>query len=198
VDISVQKGSWQCEPRYTSKTIWGDFQLPLPGRRAAENVNLALKVFECLGFHSKGFLNYLSHLRWPGRMELAGLSKIGARIYLSGDHNPQGIESLVELLKDYEREHLYFIVGIGKDKSAPSMLEKLGEVPKSSIILTTTPFRGLHLAAYGDFAARAAAALENPVEALNFARSKASAQDLIVVTGSLYLVGCLRSAIKAS
>ena len=124
-------------------------------------------------------------------------SVAGARcpVYFSGDHNPQGVGSLLELLPFYERRRLHLVVGIGEDKDADEMLAAFFDLPECRVHLTVTPFRGRTLEGYGrEWLARAASADADGHAALARACAEAEASDLIVVTGSLYLVGALLAA----
>jgi dihydrofolate synthase/folylpolyglutamate synthase len=111
-------------------------------------------------------------------------------LYLSGDHNIQGVESLIKILKDFTWRNLYLIAGIGADKDSEEMLRKLMELPRSKLFLTETPFKGRKLQDYGPEAlANAAGKSANPFEVLEMVRQEAASGDLCIVTGSLYLVG---------
>ena len=178
------------QPRWKIRTPFGNAPLALLGERAVFNTSIALRVVEVAGRDVARALGVLKHVVWPGRMEPI---KIGEqRIYLSGDHNPQGAESLRSLVSHFRYETLWLVVGIGKMKDATSMLEVYAQVPNLKLVLTTTTFRPKPLSDYGVWLERAEAAFEDPMAALLFAREHAGARDLIVVTGSLYLVGDLR------
>ena len=118
-------------------------------------------------------------------------------IYLSGDHNPPGIQSLIDLLPHYPRRHLYLLVGMGRDKNLDGILRPLFALENASVFLTQSPFQGRALTAepggYGDWLARAKGASASPEIALAKIRDLATAEDLIVVTGSLYLVGFFKN-----
>ena len=122
-------------------------------------------------------------------MEKLEIQNAPCSVYASGDHNPQGVVSLLEILKYYPRQHLHLVVGIGKDKNAHVILDMLTSLPDTHLYLTETPFKGLTLAQYGPWLQRAIYANENPEEALRAALGAASTGDLVLVTGSLYLVG---------
>ena len=92
----------------------------------------------------------------------------GARcpVYLSGDHNPQGVESLLELLPHYPRRRLHLLVGVGKDKDLDGILAPLRALPDTRLILTETPFRGRALADYGRWLELADGRDSDPARAL--------------------------------
>lgn len=176
-------------PSYELSTKWGAVKLSLLGKRAAENSSLALCAFEEMGFDVSKGLPALSKIKWPGRMDELKVAGARCPLFLSGDHNPQGIESLLEILKNFEWKALHILVGIGKDKDAESMLEKLFQLPRAKIYLTETPFKGRSLTEYGKWLELAAGKNANPVVAFQEMLKAAQEGDLALVTGSLYLVG---------
>jgi dihydrofolate synthase/folylpolyglutamate synthase len=181
-------------PEFWIDTPWGSTPLALAGARGAENAATALTTFERLGFHPAAHLPALQTVRWPGRMELLppDPSLAPCPVYLSGDHNAQGIQSLLELLPHYPRKHLHLLVGVGKDKDLESILSPLSNLPNASLTLTETPFKGLPLAEYGSWLKKARQAEPDPWEAFRQVKDQAQPGDLILITGSLYLVGWLR------
>lgn len=180
------------EPKFILKTQWGEFPLALAGPRAAQNSATALTLFESLGYRPEKYLFALDQVRWPGRMDRYLLPNCNCPIYLSGDHNPDGIKSLLELLQHFPRNHLHILVGIVKDKDLFGILSPLLAIPNSSMYLTETPFRTRSLKEYGEWLDRADKAWSDPREALNYIASKANSTDMILITGSLYLVGFLK------
>ena len=189
----------ECEPEASSEgnkgpsffinTQWGRARLKLAGLRAAENTATALTVFETLGFAPAEHLEALLKVRWPGRMERLEAKGFSCPVYFSGDHNRAGIESLIELLQYYPRKHLYVVCGIGREKEAEAMLRRLFELKDASVYLTETPFKGRTLEEYGDFLNRSAGSDQKPQVLLEKIRKKVTSNDLVLVTGSLYLFG---------
>jgi len=187
-DLDIQKNA--IEPKYILKTKWGHAELSLKGRRAAENAMTALSTFANLGFDPSAHLKALNQVVWPGRMQKIDWPGSGCPVYLSGDHNPQGVRSLLEILKDFSWDHIHVIAGIGVDKDADEMLGELTELKNAKLYLTVTPFKGRTLNQYPkSYLDLAVLKKENPIEILNDVAQSASGGDLIIVTGSLYLVG---------
>ncbi len=185
------------EPIFYIETPWGEAKLALPGRRGAENTATALTYFKECGYNPSLFLSRISEVQWKGRMEKWTGSASRCAVYLSGDHNPQGVKSLTELLPHYWRNHLYILVGVGRDKSRDEILSPLFSLPNTSIFLTETPFKGLKIQDYGQWKDLAKGTNEDPAEAIQSIFDLASEEDLILVTGSLYLVGYIKSVLKA-
>lgn len=161
------------------------FPLGLKGKRAVENMSIALRTLECLGFDSAKSLPHLKDVNWPGRM--GALEYEGKTVFLSGDHNPQGIDSLVEILSHFRYKNLKILFGAGLDKNIDSMLPLLFKLPRVNLHFTVSPFKGVR-----DFGTHLTAAKwfeTDPKVALARLCKEANKDDLILVTGSLYLVG---------
>lgn len=177
-------------PKYTLKYAGLKIQINLAGKRAAENVMAAVTMFQILGFDLHECFGALNKINWPGRMQKIEYRSMTAPLFLSGDHNEQGVESLLEILKDFHWKTLHLIVGIGTDKNAEAMLCKLCKLENMKLYLTETPFKGKRIADYPEvYLKRAEAADGNIKNILDVISAKARPQDLVLVTGSLYLVG---------
>lgn len=184
-DLQIKKG-----PSYFLSYNASTFQINLPGARAAENIMTAISLFQVLGFDLSGNEKALNSIRWPGRMQSAKWPGIKCPFYLSGDHNLQGVESLLEILKDHTWKKLHLVVGIGVDKDAELMLKKFCELENAKLYLTETPFKGRKISEYPKEYLEISAG-QNPdvCELLNKISTQAQEGDLVLVTGSLYLVG---------
>lgn len=169
------------------------FSTNLIGKRAQENISTAVTLFERLGFDLKKHKDALTRIDWPGRMQAINWPGISCSMYLSGDHNPQGIDSLIEILKTFSYENLHLVVGIGVDKSGDEMLQALLKLPRVKLYLTETPFKGRKVDDYPNFAQKVAVAKDHDVVSL-LNGLQYSNGDVVVVTGSLYLVGAVLKA----
>lgn len=185
----VAPGDCSGDPVYLLATPWGEARIALAGARGAQNSATALTAFQILGFDPGRHLRALGQVRWRGRMERVALPGAPCPVYLSGDHNPQGMDSLLEILPAYPRRKLHLLVGVGRDKDLDGILKGLFELKDARVYLTETPFRGRPLAAYGSWLQRAEGAWKDPGKAIEGVLDRAQPGDRVVVTGSLYLVG---------
>jgi folylpolyglutamate synthase/dihydropteroate synthase len=92
---------------------------------------------------------------------------------------------------------MIFVIAVAEGKDMSGMLESLSELPAQFICTTfRTPHRRSAqprtLALIAEGTGAIARAVEDPIEALSLARRIADSLDLVVVTGSTYLVGELR------
>jgi dihydrofolate synthase/folylpolyglutamate synthase len=187
-------------PEYEgAETAWGKAPLSILGDRAKENTAVALTLFEVLGFEVRAHLGALAQVRWPGRFSRLEWPGMPCPLYVSGDHNPQGIESLLRILETRKWETLHCIVGIGQDKDAEGMFEALSRLARIKFYLTETSFKPLTLEKYPvDITRRATAQDKDPTALLDRVAGVARPGDLVVVTGSLYLVGTLLKSRQVS
>jgi dihydrofolate synthase/folylpolyglutamate synthase len=177
-------------PRYFLEYMGLNFEINLAGERAAENIMNAITLFHAMGFVLEGHEKVLNRICWQGRMQKLDLHGWNCPVYLSGDHNLQGVESLIRILKDFSWNRLFLIAGIGADKDAELMFKKLLELKNLKLYLTETPFKGRKIQDYPPEAlSMATASSENPFEMMEVVKAEAKPGDLCVVTGSLYLVG---------
>jgi len=126
-----------------------------------------------------------SSVSHPGRLELV---QENPKIILSGDHNEAGIESLIQTLKELGTENLFILCGFSPDKNAKKMTEALLPMSKK-LLLTRVP------RARGDYSEdyfKIASFEEEPRIALERMTREMGADDILLITGSLYLIGALR------
>lgn len=177
-------------PRYFLNYNNVKFEINILGKRAAENIMTALTLFQILGFDSDNYYKVLNDIKWPGRMQRVEWPNLKCPLYLSGDHNLQGVESLLEILSDFKWKSLHLIVGIGVDKDAELMLKKLCKLKNVKLYLTETPFKGRKIDEYPVvYIKQAVDKNSDVVGLLNRIAHHAEVDDLVLVTGSLYLVG---------
>lgn len=199
--VTTESAQWTAQTEgepltYQLNSPWGTARLALLGDRAAHNTLLALTAYARLGFDPAIALSALEKVKWPGRMEL--IEYKNRQIYLSGDHNPSGVQSLLQILKALKYRHLHLIVGIGLKKDFQNMLELLSSLDNLSFYLTESPFEGRPLKDYGEWLNRAQGTDASPDTLLERVLARSDPRDLIVVTGSLYLVGFIRSKIHSN
>ncbi len=190
LDYYVRKTRY---PEYFIKIKNQHYKLNLLGERAIENTSLALEIFKYLTPNYEKYFSELQNVNWPCRMEK--IQYKNRDIFLSGDHNPQGIQSLMEILRNFEFEKVYFVTGICADKNSDEMIKMLSSVKNSYLYLTETSFKTLKLESYSEYTKSIAEfSSKNPMEALDRAVKKSTENDLVIVTGSLYLTGVIKQA----
>ena len=177
-------------------------RLSLDGTHQRDNARVALATFEAFSRElgdatdSRAMRHGLETARWPGRLQLiAGAPSI----LLDGAHNVAGAEALAAhlALRGGPRPVLLFAAMADKDISG--ILGPL--VPHVASVVTTQP--GVARAADSKDVAAAARALglpagaePDPARALEKARTLAGPGGLVLVAGSLYLVGAVTALLE--
>ncbi len=130
---------------------------------------------------------------WPGRLE-----KIGERpeIYVDGTHNPAGAREIVAFWEQFlPGRNIFLIYGAMRDKAVDEIAGLL--FPRASFVILTTPAQPRAISApllaeMTAHHARVSEVVPDPAQALARALELASPDDVVFITGSLYLVGELR------
>ncbi|MBN2962189.1 MAG: bifunctional folylpolyglutamate synthase/dihydrofolate synthase [Streptococcus sp.] len=164
-----------------------NLKLPMLGQHQENNAGLAVTAAHLLAqtfpkITDKSIQEGIEETHWPGRSEW-----IGNNIYLDGAHNPQGIASLKQVLKDNfanRRVHILF-AGLRR-KPLADLLEELKDYDITvtsfdffeALPLDDYPKDFKRVADYRDWLAQA---------------ESANSDDLFVVTGSLYFISAVRN-----
>ncbi|MFC1837239.1 bifunctional folylpolyglutamate synthase/dihydrofolate synthase [Thermodesulfobacteriota bacterium] len=199
-----RKGCCQLREKITGLTssLLGNYQMVNTGVALA-----TLEFLEQFGFpvEEPVIRSGLLEVSWPGRLESFCLSKVdGSRIdcskensvryLLDGAHNPAGVDSLLEALRnDFQYEKLVLVWAAMSDKDFSKVLPQVAELAQV-IIFTKLDYErsaepeDLVKALPENLQERAIC--ENLLDkALTKAVELAGRADLICIAGSLYLVG---------
>ncbi len=208
-DFSVTSDRLAIGGRVVSfRTPWGrydDIFIPVHGAHQSANAAIALTTVEAAIEHPldidivhEGFAN----LTTPGRLEVMGTQPL---VVIDGAHNPAGALALRRALdEEFAPAPRTLVVGLLREKNPTEMLEALGVDEVERLVCTKPPSpRALDPVQVAD----AAIALGLDADRIDIAaevpRAVARAKDItsadgqIVVTGSLYVVGAARSALRS-
>ncbi|MDQ2991671.1 MAG: bifunctional folylpolyglutamate synthase/dihydrofolate synthase [Candidatus Eremiobacteraeota bacterium] len=176
-----------------------DVRLPLLGAFQRTNAALALRIVE----HLKPPLRPsresceggLATAMLAGRMEFFPAHP---GVVFDVAHNPEKAARLTEALREqFPDRHFWMIVAIGTSKDAGGVVRALGALP-ATFVFTSFEAAGREaikpqrLASIAEDAGSWGRAVADPIEALTIARRNASADDIVVVTGSTLVVAELR------
>ncbi|MGA7927760.1 MAG: folylpolyglutamate synthase/dihydrofolate synthase family protein [Candidatus Sulfotelmatobacter sp.] len=171
----------------------------LVGRHQLRNVALAIAAAAELseqgfgGITAKSIESGIRETRWPGRLQVIAARPEWPEMVLDVAHNPAGAWALRSALSErYEDRPLIFVFGAMRDKAISEMTEIL--FPLADRVIATRPEnpRAASPEEIRQAAGRTGVeieAVENVRRALERARVLASAGAVVVVTGSIYLVG---------
>src|SRR5580704_2821392 len=171
----------------------------LVGRHQLRNVALAiaaaveLKEQGFSGITAESIESGIRETRWPGRLQVIAARAGGPEVVIDVAHNPAGAWALRSALSErYEDRPLIFVFGAMRDKAISEMAEIL--FPLADRVIATRPENPR--AASPEEIQQAAArtgieieAVEDVRQAVERARVLAKAGTVVVITGSIYLVG---------
>ena len=176
-----------------------NLRLSLAGAHQARNAALAVIAIENLSsilIKARDIRRGLANARWPGRLDEYDSCR---RTLMDGAHNPEGAEHLRDYLVEQKAKEVHFVFGAVRDKN-------IGKMGGCLFPLATT----IHLAGIANSRSADPAVIadmhkpyrsririhSNMHEALRAAWRVCSRSGLVVVTGSLYLVGELLPAVQ--
>jgi dihydrofolate synthase/folylpolyglutamate synthase len=181
-------------------------ETPLVGRHQLRNVALAiaaaveLKQQGFSGITAKSIKRGIRETRWPGRFQVIGARPGWPEMVIDVAHNPAGAWALRSCLSErYEGRPLIFVFGAMRDKAISEMTEIL--FPLAERVIATRPEnpRAASPEEIQQAAARTGVeteSVEDVAGAVERARALAG-NGVIVITGSIYLVGEVMRLIAA-
>jgi dihydrofolate synthase/folylpolyglutamate synthase len=170
---------------------------PLAGVYQVENIRTVLASINVLKEQSiqidsiaisNGIEKVIQNTGFMGRWEMI-LEK--PTIILDVAHNSSGIEKLIEQIQQTPHRNLYLILGLSKDKDSDKILNLLPNNAKYGFTKAALP-RALEVE---DLRNKAEAkglkgmSFQNVNEALTHFKNEANSEDLIIVCGSIFVVG---------
>jgi dihydrofolate synthase / folylpolyglutamate synthase len=178
----------------TANSSYTSLLLGLRGRHQAENAAAAIETAELLsdaGFPVpyEAIVKGIGSVEWPGRLELTDHSP---PILLDGAHNPSAARRLRQYIDEFCPEYITLIFGAMGDKDIPGMACELFNRARTIVLTRVRDVRAATGARMGKAALGTSCNViftESAKQALSWARSVTPAAGLILVTGSLHLVG---------
>ena len=173
-------------------------ETPLVGRHQLRNVALAIAAAEELS--KQGFAitaeaveRGIRETRWPGRFQVIAATAGTPEIVLDVAHNPAGAWALRSALSSYyEDRRIIFVFGAMRDKAIGEVAEILFPLGEAVVATVAENPRSATAEEIRDAASRTGAeiVITRDVEsALELARRLAGTDGVVVVTGSIYVVG---------
>ena len=174
-------------------------QTGLVGRHQLRNVALAVAAAEELsklgvaGITAESIERGIRETRWPGRFQVIAAREGWPEVVLDVAHNPAGTWALRSVLSErYDDRPLIFVFGAMRDKAISEMTEILFPVARQVIATRPENPRSASPEEIQQAGNRTGTEIEVVPEveaALNRAREVSGGGSVMVVTGSIYLVG---------
>lgn len=180
-----------------------EVKLPLLGEHQINNLLVALEAYkeiclrEGIDFSKEDIKEALRKVKWIGRLEVMNKKPL---VVIDGAHNIQGISKLkTNVEKYFKYKRLFLLLGILADKEVEKMVEVI--VPDAYKVYSLTPLstraeNAEELKKVIDKYNNNCVAYESYDEALKCALDEADENDLILISGSLYMIGDMRKKIR--
>ncbi len=170
----------------------------LLGRHQLRNVALAIAAAVELG--KQGFAittesieRGIRETQWPGRFQVMAATDVAPEYVFDAAHNPAGAWALRSTLSAcYEDQALIFVFGAMRDKAISEISEILFPLAERVITTRADNPRSAAPDEIREAAARTSAEIEGApdvAEALDRARTLSGPKGVVVITGSIYIVG---------
>jgi len=199
-DKSIVQAEGHVSSRYPLEVMGKQIlvETPLVGRHQLRNIALAIATAEVLSHQGfaispEAIERGLRETHWPGRFQVLPAKGGAPEHVFDVAHNPAGAWALRSALSAcYEDRPLTFLFGAMRDKAIGEMAEILFPLALRVIATRADNPRSATPDEIREAAARTATDIEDAsdvVSALDRARSLAGPQSIVVVTGSIYIVG---------
>lgn len=179
-----------CAGRYRFDTPAIHAELALAGEHQVTNALVAIAALEVLGVPAPAIEQGLRQVRWPGRLEQVADAPA---ILLDGAHNPAGARVLARFLEQHHPgRRIWLIYAAMRDKAVEEVAGILFPAAHRVVLTRLSQARAVsprQLEAIVAHHHPNIQVIESLPEALARARAEASPNDMILVTGSLFLVG---------
>jgi dihydrofolate synthase/folylpolyglutamate synthase len=176
----------------TPKREYQSLRLPLAGDYQTRNAALALLALETLDSFPVGMEHIrrgLAATRWLGRLDEYRSRR---RTLLDGAHNPEGAKSLRDYLLEKREKEIHFVFGAVRDKNireiGAALFPLAAGIHLTPLVNTRTSNPAEVAYLHKHFRPRMKI-YPDMFAALHGAWDECSPSGLVVVTGSLYLVG---------
>lgn len=180
-----------------------DIKLGLPGIFQIENASIAIQtsyLFLNNKFNIKKLINSLKELSFPGRMQTISKNPL---IIFDGAHNESKMKALSNTLQTiYPNKKLKILLSFKKGKNLDLIIKEMINMNISEFVLTefeweyydklvSFPAEEIKYELEKNFKNININIVKDPFEAFKFAKDNIKKNELLLVTGSLYLLGTL-------
>ncbi|SHE52773.1 dihydrofolate synthase / folylpolyglutamate synthase [Desulforamulus putei DSM 12395] len=180
-------------------------QLPLLGSHQRINAATAVAAVEMLfsnGGHpvpAAAVVEGLQRVHWPGRLEVV---RKNPTVLLDGAHNHAGARALRQALLEYFPDRqLIFVLGMLADKERSKVVAELAPLAKAVVVTRSNHPRAGDWTKLADYVKKYledVMIIEDVRQAVKTVLDKARQDDILCITGSLYMVAEARSVLGLS
>jgi folylpolyglutamate synthase/dihydrofolate synthase len=173
------------------KHIFENLEISMLGKRQLENSSLALTTF--LLFLDKNnqpvveniIRKALYNTKWKGRMEIISKNPF---IIIDGAHNEEGLTKTFQEIKEiFPNKKIFTIFSFMKDKDTEKMINIIKQNSDFYIAITMPFSRAMTAEDFKNVGIKNVK--ENHLEAVKELKNSVDKDTIILITGSLYLIG---------
>ncbi len=184
----------------TPEASYEQVLLPLHGAHQGDNAAAAAAAVEAFfgrPVDDDVLREALAGVTVPGRFEIVGRRPL---VVLDGAHNPDGCQALADTLDDFSVAGTpILVVGMSQGRSARDMLSALGAAHARLVLACAVDWpRSMPADEIADAARELGAEVEvvpDVTKAVRRALAVATPDNVVLITGSLYVVGTARTAL---
>lgn len=175
-----------------------EYIVGLMGAHQADNAALVLCAVQCLNamgqsISTEAVRHGLENVYWPGRMQMVSLPS-KAPVLLDGAHNPPAMNRLLDTLAQspYQKVHKTVVFSAYRDKDTKTLGKLVGRFAETIYLCRLPGKRAAspsQLSAGFDHAGQRVIHCQSPRDALHRAILSTPEKGLVIVTGSLALIG---------
>lgn len=191
-DFYAKKVSCTCEENIWAITAGTQYEarLRLLGEHQGTNAGLSVAAVESLEerISTRAMEDGLAKAFIPARLEVWEKNPL---ILMDAAHNPAAMRALAKSLCMFSYDKLILVTGVMGDKDIPGIMREIA--PKASAVVANQP-KVARAADAGVLAREAKEYCENVLavsdvrESFNLAKELAGANDLVLLTGSIYML----------
>ncbi len=177
-------------------------EISMIGKHQIENAITALYAIEVMRKNGSLVINDQSIQRGFKKAKQIGRFEIMSKnpyVIIDGAHNPDGTRVLKEtVLKHFKGKRILITMGILADKE-PTLIDNMLEISKNFVITEPDSPRKMKAAELAEIIwnkGGTCKVFEKPEEAVAYSMSKSKDYDLLLFSGSLYLIGKIRGLLK--
>lgn len=176
-----------------------NLKLSLAGKHQVRNAAMAILAIESMipgGVRVGAVRRGLASVRWPGRLDEY---RSRPRTVLDGAHNEEGARVLAEHIREFAPGEVHLVFGAMRDKDVRRIGQTLFPLARSIHLAPVANARSMDPVSIFSVHSRYQARMRlhrSARSALRSAWKECSKKAIVVVTGSLYLVGELLPLVK--
>ena len=181
-----------------------EYNVSAPGPYQVYNAQLCIAIAKDLGISEDAIQAGLKSAHQPLRME-----HLSPTLIVDGAHNPDKITSTVEALKQMEYDRTHLILGFCDDKAVEKMMKIICTIPRIGSIACTRNTTNLYrkmtppndIAQYAKQHLSPVTEIEiflDPKDALAWSKTHSNTDDILLVTGSIFVSGEIRAIVSGT